>query len=143
VIVQVLCSYSTLPLYALVSQVRYTCFLVSVIDKLHLKSDILYSFLPTFFFFFFFFFFFKIFALKMGSSFKQGIFKDGVESAVRLWAEPIIKERDGSQTQMDKMVRESPQSAQISEQAMVVIEETTISVAPDLPCVAQRPFPLS
>jgi hypothetical protein len=79
----------------------------------------------------------------MGSSFREGIFKDEVESALKKWAKPTIKERAGSQTQMHKMARESPQSAQISEQAMVVIEETTISVAPDLPCVAQRPFPLS
>lgn len=82
----------------------------------------------------------------MGSSFKEGIFKDGLESALILWAKqpkPTIKDSAGSQAQMDKMVRESPQSAQISEQAMVVIEETTTSVAPDLPSVAQRPFPLS
>lgn len=79
----------------------------------------------------------------MGSSFKEGIFKDDVGSALRLWAKPTIKERAGSQTQMLKMARESPQNVQISDQAMVVIEETTTSVAPDLPSVAQPPFPLS
>jgi hypothetical protein len=114
-----------------------------VIDKLHLKSDILYSFLPTLSFLFFFLFFFQNIALKMGSSFKEGFFNDDVGLALKSWAITTTKESAGSQTQMDKMARESPQSAQISEQAMVVIEETTTSVAPDLPSVAQRPFPLS
>jgi hypothetical protein len=79
----------------------------------------------------------------MGSSFKEGFFNDDVGLALKSWAITTTKESAGSQTQMDKMARESPQSAQISEQAMVVIEETTTSVAPDLPSVAQRPFPLS
>lgn len=110
VIVQVLCSYSTLPLYALVTQ--------------------------------------------MGSSFKEGIFDEAMGSTLKIWAKPRrwgkSKERGGSspaeasQTQMHKMARESQQNAQISEQAMVVIEEiTTTSVASELPSVAQPPFPSS
>lgn len=126
------------------------CFLVRAIDKLHLKSEILDSFLPTFFFFFF----IKIFALKMGSSFKEGIFDEAMGSTLKIWAKPRrwgkSKERGGSspaeasQTQMHKMARESQQNAQISEQAMVVIEEiTTTSVSSELPSVAQPPFPSS
>ncbi|KAE8007845.1 hypothetical protein FH972_004408 [Carpinus fangiana] len=108
VIVQVLCSYSTLPLYALVTQ--------------------------------------------MGSTFKEVLFAEAVGTAVKTWAsggKSKRKERaasgpaQASQTQMHKMATELPQNAQISEQAMVVIEETTTSVASELPSVAQPPFPSS
>ncbi|GMY19344.1 MLO-like protein 13 [Fagus crenata] len=106
VIVQVLCSYSTLPLYAIVTQ--------------------------------------------MGSAFKKGIFEEFVGASVTHWVEGFRKRRDGrtsssnkaSQIQMQKMDKESPQNAQISEQAIVVIEETGTSIT-ELPSVDQLPFSLS
>ncbi|XP_059447671.1 MLO-like protein 13 [Corylus avellana] len=109
-VVQVLCSYSTLPLYALVTQV--------------------------------------------GSRLKEGIFEETTGTSVRIWAKRSggkRKERaesrpaEASQTQINKMATESPQNTQISEQAMVAIEETTTTVASELPSayVAQPPFPAS
>ena len=88
----------------------------------------------------------------MGSTFKEGIFEETVGTSVRIWAKHSggkRKERaasgpaEATQIQMHKMATESPQNAQISEQAMVVIEETTTSVASELPSVAQPPFPSS
>jgi hypothetical protein len=78
----------------------------------------------------------------MGSTFKETLFEEAVGRAVGAWAsggKSKRKERaasgpaEESQTQMHKMATESPQNAQISEQAIVVIEETTTSVASELP----------
>ncbi|KAK4605543.1 hypothetical protein RGQ29_013555 [Quercus rubra] len=95
VIVQVLCSYCTMPLYALVTQ--------------------------------------------MGSAFKRGMFEEHVARTIAEWAgishwakeRPKVGTRDHtveSQIQMQKMAKESPQNGQISEQAIVVIEETSTSI---------------
>ncbi|KAL0012944.1 hypothetical protein SO802_000013, partial [Lithocarpus litseifolius] len=101
VIVQVLCSYCTMPLYALVTQ--------------------------------------------MGSAFKRGIFKVHVALKIKDWAGMTHKvgttgERtEESQIQMQKMAKESPQNGQISEQAIVAIEETSTSIT-EVPSLAQLPF---
>ncbi|KAM3714982.1 hypothetical protein ACB094_01G374700 [Castanea mollissima] len=96
VIVQVLCSYCTMPLYALVTQ--------------------------------------------MGSAFKSGMFEEHVESVFKHWAKGKHSDQTvESQIQMQKMVKESPQNGQISEQAIVVIEETSTSIT-ELPSLAQLPF---
>jgi hypothetical protein len=85
----------------------------------------------------------------MGSAFKKGIFEEFVGSSMTHWVEGIRKRRDrtsssnaASQIQMQKMDKESPQNAQISEQAIVVIEETGTSIT-ELPSVDQLPFSLS
>ncbi|KAL4655198.1 hypothetical protein ACB092_01G433200 [Castanea dentata] len=96
VIVQVLCSYCTMPLYALVTQ--------------------------------------------MGSAFKSGMFEEHVESLFKHWAKGKHSDQTvESQIQMQKMAKESPQNGQISEQAIVVIEETSTSIT-ELPSLAQLPF---
>ena len=84
----------------------------------------------------------------MGSSHKGAIFHEDLHSAVRSWAIPGRRKRrfgrtrgqtEESQTQMQKMAKESPQNDPISEQAIVVIEETTTSIT-EHTSVAQLPF---
>ncbi|KAF3973861.1 hypothetical protein ACB098_10G034300 [Castanea mollissima] len=101
VIVQVLCSYCTIPLYALVTQ--------------------------------------------MGSSYKGAMFEEFVHSAFKSWATPGRRRRkfrrgqtEESQIQMQKMAKELPQNDPISEQAIVVIEDTSTSIT-ELTSVAQLP----
>nr|XP_023910719.1 MLO-like protein 13 [Quercus suber] len=96
VIVQVLCSYCTIPLYALVTQ--------------------------------------------MGSSYKGAIFKEFVSEFRKKgkFGRPRGQTEE-RQIQMQKMAKESPQNDPISEQAIVVIEETSTSIT-ELTSVAQLPF---
>ena len=84
----------------------------------------------------------------MGSSYKSAIFHKFVHSAFGIWATPGPRKRkfgrkrgqtEESQTQMQKMAKESPQNDPISEQAIVVIEETSTSIT-EHPSVAQLPF---
>ncbi|KAK3185050.1 hypothetical protein Dsin_032336 [Dipteronia sinensis] len=93
VIVQVLCSYSTLPLYALVTQ--------------------------------------------MGSQFK---FDDFIITSLDDWAEGSKgrgrEDSDASETQMQKMTRESYKHVQVAEE-IVLIEAATTSIT-HLPFVAER-----
>ncbi|KAL5856328.1 hypothetical protein ACOSQ3_003786 [Xanthoceras sorbifolium] len=107
VIVQVLCSYSTLPLYAIVTQ--------------------------------------------MGSKFKRDIFVEFVKLSLDDWVEGA-RSRAGSsrredsvasetQSQIQKMTRESHKHDQVAEE-MVVIEAATTLIT-ELPLVAQRPTPPS
>ncbi|KAL5786837.1 hypothetical protein ACOSP7_003786 [Xanthoceras sorbifolium] len=107
VIVQVLCSYSTLPLYAIVTQ--------------------------------------------MGSKFKGDIFDKFVKLSLDDWVEGA-RSRAGSsrredsvasetQSQIQKMTRESHKHDQVAEE-MVVIEAATTLIT-ELPLVAQRPTPSS
>ncbi|KAL5789073.1 hypothetical protein ACOSQ2_003961 [Xanthoceras sorbifolium] len=107
VIVQVLCSYSTLPLYAIVTQ--------------------------------------------MGSKFKGDIFDKFVKLSLDDWVEGA-RSRAGSsrredsvasetQSQIQKMTRESHKHDQVAEE-MVVIEAATTLIT-ELPLVAQRPTPPS
>ncbi|KAK7841146.1 mlo-like protein 13 [Quercus suber] len=96
VIVQVLCSYCTIPLYALVTQ--------------------------------------------MGSSYKGAIFKEFVSEFRKKgkFGRPMGQTEE-RQIQMQKMAKESHQNDPISEQAIVVIEETSTSIT-ELTSVAQLPF---
>ncbi|KAF3440640.1 hypothetical protein FNV43_RR18924 [Rhamnella rubrinervis] len=89
VIVQVLCSYSTLPLYALVTQ--------------------------------------------MGSTFKDGIFRDPMKSRILEW-----REEAGSQPHVDKMeVELGP--VQTAQQTKVATQGTTESTT-EITCIEQPPF---
>ena len=85
----------------------------------------------------------------MGSAFKRGMFKEHMARTIAEWAgmSHWAKERHKvgtrdqtveSQIQMQKMAKESPQNGQISEQAIVVIEETSTSIT-ELPSLAQLP----
>ena len=84
----------------------------------------------------------------MGSSYKSAIFHKFVHSAFGSWATYGPRKRkfgrkggqtEKSRTQMQKMAKESPQNDPISEQAIVVIEETSTSIT-EHPSVAQLPF---
>ena len=85
VFVQVLCSFSTLPLYAIVTQVRFSHNLSSELQfklaKLTVISPILSLFLP------FFPFFFCGNEMKMGSSFRKAIFDYHVLKGLVGWTE--------------------------------------------------------
>ena len=86
----------------------------------------------------------------MGSAFKRSMFEEHVASTIAHWAEMRHwgEKKHGvgttgdqtveSQIQMQKMAKESPQNGQISEQAIVVIEETSTSIT-ELPSLAQLP----
>ena len=88
--------------------------------------------------------------MKMGSAFKIGMLEQCLKSSVTHWVEGFRKRREertsssniASQIQMQKMDKETPQNAQISEQAIVVIAETGTSIT-ELPSVDQLPFSLS
>lgn len=84
----------------------------------------------------------------MGSSYKGAIFHELLHSAFRSWATPGPRKKrfgrtrgqtEESQTQMQKMAKESPQNDPISEQAIVVTEETSTSIT-EHTSVAQLPF---
>lgn len=86
----------------------------------------------------------------MGSAFKRGMFEEHVARTIAEWAgishwakeRPKVGTRDHtveSQIQMQKMAKESPQNDPISEQAIVVIEETSTSIT-EHTSVAQLPF---
>ncbi|TYH48848.1 hypothetical protein ES332_D10G095900v1 [Gossypium tomentosum] len=103
VMVQVLCSYSTLPLYALVT-------LVGISTQICLSMS-------------------EVALACMGSQLKEGLFKEFVRSSLDKWFTErkgeASKHESTNTTQMDRMVKESYQSMPTG---MSIAGETTLSI---------------
>lgn len=78
----------------------------------------------------------------MGSAFKEGIFDEDVDLALRAWAENQrkSKEKRGSRAITTEVSTQSSQTLELA--TVLVIEETTTSTT-ELPSVTQPPFPLT
>lgn len=77
----------------------------------------------------------------MGSAFKEGIFDEDVDLALRTWAENPRKnkKKTGSRAITTEVSTQSSQTLELA--TVLVIEETTTSTT-ELPSVTQPSFPL-
>ncbi|KAK6263947.1 hypothetical protein SCA6_019381 [Theobroma cacao] len=135
VMVQVLCSYITLPLYVLVTQVDVPGFVFfrmqNLFYALYSKAHYgIFLFVPS--------------LSKMGSKFKEGMFDDFVVESLGKWRQGRRGETSmgGSSSahvgQVHRITKESCQSIQIEEKQMMNIEENIKSIT-ELSVSGQNP----
>lgn len=101
VMIQILCSYSTLPLYAIVTQV------IKLALKCCCSSNLLYTNAVL------------LFVMKMGSYFKKAIFDEHVQEGLLVWAQKVKKRKGAVKLGNGKSSHgqeDEPRSVELSKQ---------------------------